>query len=273
VYNHAHSRAALARKIDKIMAGFENLTPLVLCWIAAVILVAGFMQGALGLGFPTVATPLIAIATDIRTAVIVVLLPCLGTLVLVLFRAPHLREALRRFWAMPLCAFAGAAVGTRLFVAYPGFPYALLLAGVIVVYLNLDRLGRAEWPVVRRHPLAFGLVSGIAAGLSEGTANVAAPPLVVYYLALGLQPTLLVQSLNICFLTGKTTQFATLATAGGIPPVQWLATLPLIALSTAGTYYGMRLRDRLDAVTYRKWLKGALFAIAVLLVGQYALGK
>lgn len=254
------------------MAGFE-LTPLVLCWIAAVIVVAGFMQGALGLGFPTVATPLIAIATDIRTAVIVVLLPCVGTLVLVLVRAPHLREALKRFWGMPLCAFAGAAIGTRLFVAYPAFPYALLLAGMIVVYLNLDRLGRSEWPVVRRHPRAFGVVFGIAAGFSEGTANVAAPPLVVYYLALGLSPTLLVQALNICFLTGKTTQFATLATAGGVAPVQWLATVPLIALATAGGYYGMRVRDRLDAATYRKWLKRALFAIALLLVGQYLLGK
>src|SRR3954471_17343154 len=117
------------------MAGFDNLTPLVLCWIAAVIVVAGFMQGALGLGFPTVATPLIAMATDIRTAVIVVLLPCVGTVVLVMARAPLLREALRRFWPMPLYALAGSHIGTRLFVAHPEFPYALLLAGMIVVYL------------------------------------------------------------------------------------------------------------------------------------------
>ena len=253
------------------MPGFENLTPLVIAWIAAVIVLAGFMQGALGLGFPTVATPLIALATDIRTAVIVVLLPCAFTIVLVMARAPLLRETLARFWGMPVAAFVGAAVGTRLFVAFPEFPYALLLAGMIVVYLNLERLGRAEWPFVQRHRIAFGAVFGIAAGLSEGTANVAAPPLVIYYLALALEPVMLVQALNICFLAGKATQFVTLATTGDIPAVQWLSTLPLVVLALAGGFSGTRVRAKLDAAAYRKWLKRALAAIAVLLVAQYML--
>ena len=255
------------------MAGFEHLTPLVLVWIAAVVVVAGFVQGALGMGFPIVATPLVAMATDIRTAVIVVLLPCVGTIVLVMARAPLLREALARFWGMPVAAFFGAALGTRLFVAYPDFPYAMLLAGMIVVYLNLERLGRGESTFVRRHRFAFGACAGLAAGLSEGTANVAAPPLVIYYLALGLEPVMLVQALNICFLVGKATQFTTLATTGGVPAVQWLATLPLVALAVAGAFYGTRVRARLDAAAYRRWLKRALFAIAVLLCGQYAWTK
>src|SRR3954454_14095959 len=149
------------------MAGFE-LTPLVIVSIAVVMVGAGFVQGALGLGFPIVATPLIAMATDIRTAVIVVLLPCLGTIVLVMARAPLLGAALRRFWPMPLFAIGGAAVGTRLFVAFPDFPYALLLAGMIVVYLNIERLGRSEWAFVGRHRRVFGPLFGFAAGLSEG---------------------------------------------------------------------------------------------------------
>ena len=255
------------------MPGFENLTPLVLFWIAIVVAAAGFLQGALGLGFPIVATPLIAMATDIRTAVIVVLLPCAAAVVLVLARAPYLKEALARFWPMPLLALCGSAIGTRIFVAYPAFPYALLLAGMIVVYLNLERLGRAEWPLVKRNPRAFGLAAGVAAGLSEGTANVAAPPLVIYYLALGLTPAMLVQAMNICFIAGKTMQFATLATHGGVPAVQWLATTPLMVLAIGGAWYGTTVRERLDAATYRKWLKRALAAIAVLLVGQYLLGK
>ena len=54
------------------MPGFETLTPALVAWIAAVMLVAGLIQGALGLGFPTLATPLIALVTDIRTAVVIV---------------------------------------------------------------------------------------------------------------------------------------------------------------------------------------------------------
>ena len=254
------------------MVTIEALTPALIAWIAAVMLFSGFVQGALGLGFPTIATPLIALVSDIRTAVIMVLLPCIVTVLVSTIRSGFLRRAIAEFWMMPLCMLVGAAIGTRLFIRYPQFPYALLLAGMIFVYLNLDRFGGAHWKLMQTHKRAFGMVFGVAAGMSEGTANVAAPPLIVYYLALNVQPTILVQALNICFLSGKSMQFATLASAGGVPAVQWAMTLPLAVIGAAGGWYGIRVRDRIDAPTYRRWLRRALFAIAVFLIAQYAYG-
>jgi uncharacterized membrane protein YfcA len=245
------------------MPGFETLPLALVLGIAGIMFVAGTMQGA------PVATPLIALFTDMRSAVILVLLPCLATVAVVVFRGGSLRPVLARFWMMPGYMLLGAAVGTRLFIAYPAFPYALLLSGLIFVYLNLDRLGRAEWPLIVRHRNAFGALFGVAAGVTEGTANVAAPALVIYYLGIGLPPVMLVQALNICFLTGKSTQFATLATSGGVSPVQWAVTLPLAVIAAAGTVWGMGIRSRIDAVTYRRWLRYALFAMAVVLAGQY----
>lgn len=252
------------------MPGFESVTPLLALWIAVVILFAGFVQGALGLGFPMVATPMIAFSTDIQTAVVIVLLPCIACILVTMWKAPGLRDTLAKFWMMPLWAFVGALIGTRVFVLYPGFPYTLLLAAVILVYLNLERLGRTEWPLVKRHKALAGMLFGVAAGLSEGTANVAAPPLIVYYLALGLEPARLVQALNICFITGKTTQFFTLNALGGVTVTQWLVTMPLMAASAAGALYGSTIRNRIDALTYRRWLRGALLAIAIVLCAQYA---
>jgi uncharacterized membrane protein YfcA len=251
------------------MVTLEALTPALIAWIVVVMILSGFVQGALGLGFPTIATPLIALVSDIRTAVVMVLLPCIVTVLVSTIRSGFLRQALEEFWMMPFYMLLGAALGTRLFILYPQFPYALLLAAVIFVYLNLDRVGRAEWTLVRRHKGAFGVLFGVIAGISEGTANVAAPPLIVYYLALNVQPTILVQALNICFLSGKTTQFATLASAGGIGAAQWAMTLPLAAVAAAGGWYGIRIRDRIDTLTYRQWLRRALFAIAIILIAQY----
>lgn len=255
------------------MPGFETVTPWVVAWIVLVVAFAGLVQGALGLGFPIVATPLIALVTDIRTAIIVVLLPCVAAVLVSLFRGAPLKPVMERFWMMPVYAFIGAAIGTRLFVAYPGFPYALLLAAMMLVYLNLDRLGRAEWPLIRERQRPFALLFGVLAGLSEGTANVAAPPLVIFYLALGLSPTTLVQALNICFITGKATQFATLATAGGVSILQWATTLPLAAVATFTALRGVSIRGRIDAATYRVWLKRGLFAMALILLGQSAYGR
>jgi len=254
------------------MGGFEALTPEVLMWAAVVIALAGFVQGALGLGFPIVATPLIAFTTDMRTAVILVLLPCLAAVGANVARSGSLREALAQFWMMPIYMLIGAALGTRLFIMAPQFPFSLLLAAMILLYLNLDRLGRANWTALKEYRGFFAGVFGLAAGMSEGTANVAAPPLLIYYLALGLAPAMLVQALNIAFFVGKSTQFVTLAVFGGVPAAQWLATLPLVAVATATVLYGMKVRRHLNAVTYRMWLKRALFVMALLLLLQYAYG-
>jgi uncharacterized protein len=251
------------------MPGFETLTLALLAWITVVVIFSGWIQGALGLGFPLLATPLIALVTDIRSAIVIVLLPCIATVLVSIFKGPGLKHVLARFWMMPLYMFVGAAIGTRLFVEYPGFPYTLLLAAVILIYLNLDRLGRAEWEIVRARRGAFGVVFGVTAGMSEGTANVAAPPLIVYYLSIGLSPTALVQALNICFLTGKSTQFATLATVGGVPAGHWVATLPLAVIAAGAALQGVKVRDRIDATTYKQWLKRALFAMAVILSAQF----
>jgi uncharacterized protein len=254
------------------MTGLEATGPWVLAWIAIVMIAAGFMQGALGVGFPMVATPLIALVTDLRTAVILVVLPCIATVIVALLGGRALRATLAQFWMMPLYMLVGASIGTRLFIAFPEFPYALLIAAVIFAYLNLDRLGRTDWTFVREHRHLFAVLFGVLGGLSEGTANVAAPPLIVYYFALNLQPTTLVQALNICFLTGKSTQFATLATVGGVPAAQWLSTLPFAAVATAGALYGVRMRSRIEAAAYRRWLVRALLAIALILCVQYILG-
>ena len=80
---------------------------------------------------------------------------------------------------------------------------------------------------------------------------------------------MLVQALNICFLVGKTTQFTVLATRGGVGMGEWLDTLPFVAIGVASSLIGVRIRHRIDAVTFRVWVKRALFVIALGLLGQY----
>ena len=57
------------------MPGLESLSLTILLWIVAVMALARLVQGAPRFGFPFVATPLVAMASDMRTAIIMVLLP------------------------------------------------------------------------------------------------------------------------------------------------------------------------------------------------------
>jgi len=251
------------------MFGFETISTGVILWIVLAVSLAGLIQGTLGFGFPFLATPMVAMVADMRTAVITILLPTLATTIATLLTCGPLKPVLRRFWLMPVYAFCGALIGTSVFVAAPAFPYQLLLAAIILLYLNLDRISRGEWPLIRRHERAFAPLAGAAAGLFEGTANVAAPPLIIYYLALGLAPAMLVPALQICFFIGKTTQFSVLTLRGGVGAAQWIATLPLVLFPIGDVFIGARIRGRIHAETYRVWVKRSLLVIALALLLQY----
>src|SRR5687768_8281195 len=76
---------SISQRAKLKMPGFETFSLTVMLWIAAAVLLAGFIQGALGFGFPLIATPMVAAAADMRTAVITVLIPTLATTIVTLF--------------------------------------------------------------------------------------------------------------------------------------------------------------------------------------------
>jgi len=241
-----------------------------LAFLAAVCVLSGFAHGALGFGFPIVATPLVALAIGIKSA-IALLAPI--TLVLTLIcalRGVALVSIVREFWFLPLAAALGAWLGTRILLAVPPEPFVLVLVAVIVLYLNLDRLGRGKSALVQRLRMPFGVAFGFVAGISEALANVAGPLLLIYFMLLGLAPAQIVQTLNLCFSLGKGAQTATWAMSGEIDARGWLAIGALALPSVVALLAGMRVRNRIDAATYRRWLRGALWVMAVLLLLQFS---
>ena len=241
-----------------------------LVFVGAVCLVAGFAHGALGFGFPIVATPLVALVIDIKSAIALLAPITLLLVLLSVLRGGPLTTLLREFWYMPLATAAGAYLGTRLLLAAPPEPFVLVLAGVLLLYLNLDRLERGRSATVARLRAPFGIAFGLVAGAFEALANVAGPVLLIYFMLLGLGPLELVQTLNLCFTFGKGTQVLTWASSGAMTPATWAAVVLLSVPSVLSLFVGMRVRSRIDAATYRRWLRGALWVMAVLLLLQVA---
>ena len=241
-----------------------------LAFVVAVMLLAAFVHGALGLGFPLIATPLVALVIDIKTAIVLVAPVTLVMTLLSVARGGGWREALARFWFLPLCMGLASFAGTRLLIGAKPTPFLLVLAVLILIYLGLDRMKRGESAFVKRHRLVIGLGVGLLAGIFESTANVAVPPLIIYLMLLGVAPLATVQTLNFCFSVGKAVQVGTWALYGNVAASLWLAAAALAVPSVLMLFVGMRLRERIDAPTYRRWLRGALWLMAALLFGQYA---
>lgn len=247
-----------------------SLSAWTLAWIAGVMLLAGFVHGVIGLGFPIVATPLLTLVLDLKAAVLISIVPTFVLTVINAFRGGQLRESVGRFWYLPLCLAVGSYAGTRLLIVAPGEPFLAVLALMLVVYLNLERLGGARIDAVRRRPAPFAVAFGVAAGVFEATVNVAGPVLLVFFMLAGISPRMLVQSFNFSFILSKCVQIATWTVAGGIGLAAWLSTVPWALAACATLVVGWRLHDRASVETYARRLRAFMWVMAAVLVVQFA---
>lgn len=242
----------------------------VLVYVAVVCLLSGFCHGALGFGFPVVATPLVALAIDMKSAITLLAPVTLALVVITALRGGNVGELVRRFWFLPVGIALGAWLGTRILLAAPPEPFTLVLALVLLFYLNMDRLGRGQSETVQRLRVVSGIGFAFIAGVFEAIANVAGPLLLVYFMLLGAAPSQIVQTLNMCFTVGKSSQVATLAASGALSFSLWVTVAGLTVPAVAALAAGMRVRERINAGAYRAWLRKGIWVMALLLIAQFS---
>lgn len=247
----------------------DDLSYLTLAAYAAIMLLAGLIHGTLGLGFPLVATPLLALFTDVRTAILITLLPTASVNVVSILRGGRWSESIGRFWPLALFAVLGSIAGTRFLVISDPAPFKLLLAALVLLYLFASRVKALRMRWVSNHLGLSMIMFGLIAGVAAGTTNVMVPILIIYTLELGLERTAMVQVFNLCFLAGKLTQIAVFAHAGMLTGGLLLATTPLALAAVVALFVGMTLTHRIPTELYRNIVRRVLLLLALLLVVQF----
>jgi uncharacterized membrane protein YfcA len=236
--------------------------------IAVVMFAAGVTQGALGFGFPAVSTSILVLLVDVKTAIILNLLPNFTVNVIHILKGGNYRESLGRYWAVAGWVLVGSFLGAQFLIHAPQEPIRLLLGLAIFAYLYQHVLARLDWSWLSQKRGLSAMVFGLAGGFFSGTVNQSLPPLLIYFTLLDVPTLVMTQILNLCFLGGKVVQAATLGAAGQIALTQVLANLPLTLIGVAGLYTGMAAQKHVSADTYRRLLRFLLFVIAVILLYQ-----
>ncbi len=234
----------------------------------AIIGFAAMVHGTIGIGFPMIATPLLAMTTDVRTAIIMLVLPTILINLANIIKGGKWSRSITVYWPLAVYGMLGSVVGTRLLVVFSPEPFRLLLSAMLVLYLNVHRLGIGLAWVNRHRQLAFA-VFGLTAGILAGTVNVMLPALIVLSLEMRMPKTVMIQVFNFCFLTGKLTQGAVFVQAGLMTGDIWRRSIPLALLGLVVMLIGMHVRDRIPTATYRRWLRILLMILAFMLVVQY----
>jgi uncharacterized membrane protein YfcA len=251
-----------------------ELAPLTgdLIWLAApIILVAGLVHGTFGVGFPMVATPLLALFTDVFTAVLLCVVPTMSVNLTTIIhggRVP-LRNTRPHLLIIPF-AVLGTVVGTYLLLILDPRPFLLLLAAAVLLYLNQDRLQKVDFSWVGNHNLPAYMLFGLSAGLMAGMVNVMLPVLIILFMELRIATATMVVLFNLNFFTGKLTQ-SLIFLQQGIPGVDsfLVNTLMLAPFALTGLLIGMQLRKRFTAERYLSLLRGTLWLMAGILIMRF----
>ena len=250
----------------------ESLTISLWLVVAGIFVLAGLAHGVLGLGFPMLATPFLAIMTDVRSAILLTLLPTITVNVISNLRGGRWSESIGRYWPLAVMIPLGTVAGTWLLVSVDPAPFRLLLAGIILLHLLNDRLRGMRMDWVRSNTWLAYLLFGLAAGFSAGTVNVMVPLLIIFALEVGMSKLAMVQVFNLCFLAGKTAQVGAFAFSGFLTAPMLVATLPFAAVAAVALLVGMRIRDRVEGDAYRRWLRRVLWVMVGVLTVQFFRG-
>ena len=234
----------------------------------AIFFLAALVHGSVGIGFPIIATPLLALFTDMQTAILLTLVPTLLVNIVSIKSEGAFRHALRRFYPLALLTMLGSLIGTEILIQVHSDVFKLLLAAAIFAYLYVNNRNLAiSW--VSALPRVSMFVFGLGAGLLGGLTNVMAPLLVIYFIESKRPRTEFIQAVNLCFLSGKLIQLTTFSLHQRFSSREIAISSVMLVVIALALYLATYLKKRIDAATHLKILKVFLFVLALLLCGQY----
>ncbi len=234
-----------------------------LLFIAAALLLAGFIKGVVGLGLPTVAIGLLAVTMQPSRAIAIVIVPAIVTNIWQTFGGPYLRDIIRRLWPL----MAGTVIGIWLNAGMLTGPYArygTIVLGVLLVFYAIVGLGKFTFGVARSNEKWIGGIVGLVTGAVSAATGVQVIPSMPFMQAIDMEKDELVQALGVFFTVATVALAFTLTSAGLLSASTALPGAVAMASAFAGMFIGQAVRSRMQPEAFRRW-----FLIAMIFLGLY----
>ena len=241
-----------------------NLDPTTIL-VALALLLAAFVKGTTGFGFPIIATPTVALLLDIRTAVTILILPNLVMDIAQMFRGGFPRAVLRRFAWMLALTIIGVFLGTKVLVMLPLWVLNLCL-GVMVLLFVLSSLLRVEFTISSQAESLLSPAVGLLSGFLNGMTNAAGPSLAIYLYSLKLRKLDFIKSIATVFVLTKASQLVAVSTWNLFGWTTLLLSLEVTLFILLGFYAGLKTQDRVNQRTFNRGVLIFLLVIGVTLV-------
>ena len=237
-----------------------------------IVFIAALVHGCIGVGFPMIATPLIALISDVQTAIVLTLIPTILINIVSIRSEGAVFTAIRKHLPLALLAMLGSALGTWLLITINSPWFSIVLAIAIFAYLVIDKVNiQSIW--ILKYPRISRLVFGTSAGVVGGLTNVMAPVLIMYTIEAKFSRQDTIQALNVSFMLGKLIQIVVFLYYGLFSIQVISASSVFVLVSAAALYLGIHIRKRIDAALFIRLLRLFLLFLAVALILQFILSN
>jgi uncharacterized membrane protein YfcA len=226
---------------------------------------AGIIKGATGLGYSSCALPFLVSAIGLKPAMALVIVPAMATNVSVAFQAGHFREIATRFSNLYLAMLPGIAVGLYLLI-WIAQSLAVRTLGLVIIAYAIFTLFKPQMLMSRASEQLLQVPTGFANGILTGLTGSQVMPLFPYMMALELDPSRMVQAINLAVSLASLVLAVGLLSTGILTHHLVSASVFAIAPALIGVELGTRLRNHIPAGQFRSVVLYALLGTGALLL-------
>lgn len=223
-------------------------------------LLAGFIKGVVGFGFPIVALIVLTLAIGLFDALAIIVVPTIVTNLWQAKSGPHLKAIFERMWIYFLFAMGGILLAS-LFLVRVDVNLLTGLLGVVLFVFAVLNLFNVHITVPREREPVLSVLLGTVNGFVTGFTGSFMVPSVLYMQALGFGKDMLVQAMGAFFALSTLTLTVSLGRNDLITVED--AAMSTIALvpAFAGISAGRWARARIDENQFQEVFLGGVLAL------------
>ncbi|NRD71697.1 sulfite exporter TauE/SafE family protein [Shewanella sp. VB17] len=212
-------------------------------------------------------TPILTLVYDLKTAILLTLLPSLVIIIVSLLNCSDVKKWLLEFRLIIGTTTAGSFLGSCVLVWADPDILKIVLACTILIVLFSSKI-KLFSTFLNKYPIFFALIMGGLAGVVGGATNAIAPILMIYLLEVTKSAKQVIVVSNICFLLGKLMQATVLSSQYSMGEVLNPEVLLVFTIAIIGLFVGIKLQSKIDEKSYHVLIKNILVLFMIALVYQ-----
>ena len=211
--------------------------------LVCALIVAGLVKGAIGVGMPIVAFPLVSMLIGVQASVVLLTMP------LILSNIP---QALGGGETVP-CLFGLMPVLLGMVpLLHVNEHIAKLLAGIVVILVVILMTAAPKLKINRRAQTPIGIGAGFFGGMLGGVAAMPGPLVFTYLIAKGLRGQAFTKEASLFLVLSAALMASILASTRDFGPKDVVISTVALAPVSLGMYFGQKLRDRIPAEAFKR---------------------